>query len=253
MLCANKFGLKKVVFALSVLFAGNAMAAEESAIVVAAVASQPVTSVDANASAVDAALLDDATAFGSQETIVLAASGGGESADYVGGGKSSKPMTQLNPASIKAEPFTITPWANLSVGSDDNVSLASAVKTKSNFTVFNPNVMAGLRSGMHTYTALYSGNFARYTSSSLDNYSDNTLAFDANNSWTSRFNTLVHLDYLKGHDGRNALGNGRNSVERWHNSGLKAMAHYGAKGAQGQFEFVAGWKLMPRRRFVQGG
>lgn len=235
---ADKFEVKRVVFALSMLFAGHAMAAEAQPLVIAAVTEQPA--VAATSSASDAILLDDTTAFANQEAIVLAASGGGESADYVGGGKSSKPMTQLNPASIKAEPFSITPWANLSVGSDDNVSLASAVKTKSNFTVFNPNVMAALRSGMHTYTALYSGNFARYTSSTQDNYSDNTLAFDANNSWTARFNTLVHLDYLKGHDGRNALGNGRNTLERWHNTGVRAMAHYGAKGAQGQFEFAAG-------------
>ncbi len=236
----NKFEVKKVAFALSMLFAGNAMAADEQPLVVAAATEQPVASAAATSSASDVALLGDATTFSSQEAIVLAASGGGEGADYVGGGKSSKPMTQLNPASIKAEPFLITPWANLSVGSDDNVSLASAVKTKSNFTVFNPNVMAGLRSGTHTYTALYSGNFARYTSSSQDNYNDNALAFEANNSWTARFNTLVHLDYMKGHDGRNAVVVARNSVERWHNTGVRAKAHYGAQGAQGQFEFGAG-------------
>ncbi|MDD2684788.1 MAG: outer membrane beta-barrel protein [Gallionella sp.] len=233
---ANKFQCKKVVLALSaLLWVGNSVAAEEQPLVVAAVSAQPVS----EAPVADAVVMDAAN-FQSQEAIVLAAAGGGEAADYVGGGKSSKPMTQLNPASIKAEPFTITPWANLIAGSDDNVSLASAVKTKSNFYVFNPNVMAGLRSGMHTYTAMYSGNFARYTSSSQDNYNDNAVGFDANNSWTARFNTLVHLDYLKGHDGRNALGNGRNTLERWHNTGLRAKAHYGAEGAQGQFEVAAG-------------
>ena len=206
-----------VVILSSILLAGNAVATENRPVVEEVKIAQADSISPAEATA--------------QE--------GGEAADYAGGGKPQKPMTQLDPASIKLDPFAITPWVNLTSGSDDNVSLAPSVKTRSNYTMFNPSLAVELKGGTQSYTALYSGSFVRYASSSLDNYNDNSLAFDAENSWATRFNTLLHLDYSKGHDGRNSLVVGRN-VELWHNSGLRAMARYGAKGAQGQIEVEAG-------------
>jgi hypothetical protein len=54
---------------------------------------------------------------------------------------------------------------------------------------------------------------------------------------------LINVDYNKGHDGRNALGNGAATngfVQFWHTTGIKGMVHYGAEGAQGQFELSGG-------------
>ena len=151
-----------------------------------------------------------------------------------------KPMTQLKPAGIKLEPFEITPWIVAGMGNDDNVGLSDANKLSSRMTVLNPGVSAALRGETQSYVGEYSGNYGRYASSSVDNYNDHTLAFDADNTWTGRLNTHVRLDYLKGHDPRNALRL-NTAPERWHTSSMRGAMHYGADGAQGQFEAEAGY------------
>ncbi len=150
-----------------------------------------------------------------------------------------KPMTQLEPAGIKADPFEITPWVAADMGTDDNVGLSNANKVSSRFAALSPSLSAALKEGAQSYVAEYGGNYGRYASSSVDNYNDHTLAFDADNAWTGRINTHVRLDYLKGHDPRNAILLG-NAPERWHTTFLRGVMHYGAEGAKGQFEGEAG-------------
>lgn len=134
--------------------------------------------------------------------------------------------------------FEVTPWLGLSVGNNSNVGLTPAAKTSTNFTLLNPNIIIGLPTQGQYYGAKYSGNFARFASSSIDNYNDHNLGFVADNIWSSRLNTLVNADYVKGHDGRNALL--FRNKELWHAAGIRGKVHYGAQGAQGQFELAAG-------------
>ncbi len=151
-----------------------------------------------------------------------------------------KPMTQLKPAPIKAEPFDIIPWIAAGIGTDDNVGLSDAHKSSSRFAVLNPNVAFVAKEGTQTYAGEYSGSYGRYTSSGKDNYYDHKAALDADNSWTGRFNTHVRLDYLKGHDPRNALYLS-STPERWHTSSLRGAMRYGAEGAEGQLDLEAGF------------
>lgn len=138
---------------------------------------------------------------------------------------------------INAGGFEIQPKLGLSIGRNDNVGLTN-VKTATNFTMLNPSVNIGLPIHGQMYTAKYSGTLARMAGSSIDNYNDHNFGLIADNTWSARLNTLVNADYIKGHDGRNAVM--FRNKELWHNMGVKGMVHYGAEGAQGQFELAAG-------------
>jgi hypothetical protein len=138
---------------------------------------------------------------------------------------------------INAGGFEIQPKLGLAIGRNDNVGLSN-VKTATNFTMLNPSVIIGLPVHGQMYSAKYSGKLARMTGSSIDNYNDHTFGLAAVNTWSARLNTLVNADYVKGHDGRNAVM--FRNKELWHNAGVKGKLHYGAEGAQGQFELAAG-------------
>lgn len=154
-----------------------------------------------------------------------------ESQDQAGG------SSEVRSGVINAGGFEIQPKLGLAIGRNDNVGLSN-VKTATNFTMLNPSVIIGLPVHGQMYSAKYSGTLARMTGSSIDNYNDHTFGLAADNTWSARLNTLVNADYVKGHDGRNAVM--FRNKELWHNAGVKGKVHYGAEGAQGQFELAAG-------------
>jgi len=144
---------------------------------------------------------------------------------------------ELQAKAIKAGALEITPTLGLSLGRNSNVGRTN-VKTASSFTMLNPSIAIGLPTHGQLYGANYSGNFSRFAGSSIDNFNDHNFGLFADNVWNSRFNSLVNFDYIKGHDGRNAVS--FKNQELWHTSGIKGLVHYGAEGATGQFEFAAG-------------
>lgn len=126
----------------------------------------------------------------------------------------------------------------LAVGRNDNVGLTSGAKTAATVTSLTPGVVIGLPTHGQLYSVSYSGNFTQYGGSAQDNFNDHNFGAVADNIWSARFNSLINVDYVKGHDGRNALLFA--GKELWHTAGVKGMVHYGAAGAQGQFELTAG-------------
>lgn len=154
----------------------------------------------------------------------------------------SEAGSMFEPKAVKLGGFEVTPWLGLSQGTNSNVG-STNIKKSSGFTVLSPNVLVGLPVHGQYYGATYSGNFARFASSGIDNYNDHSLGLFADNTWSGRLNSLVNVDYLKGHDGRNARM--FTNMEHWHTTGLKGVVHYGAEGAQGHFEAAAG--LMYKR------
>lgn len=145
---------------------------------------------------------------------------------------------------ITAGGFEIRPTLSLAIGKNDNVGLANgalAAKTSSNFTKLSPRIVVEMPTQGQVYSATYSGTYANYTGSTVDNYYDHGFGLAAKNDWSTRVNSLINVDYNKGHDGRNALGIVNNGFKQlWHTTGVKGMVHYGADGAQGQFELTAG-------------
>jgi len=160
-------------------------------------------------------------------------SGGATAADM-----GPAPGAMFEPKTAQAGGFEVMPWLGLSVGTDSNVGLKSGARTSSSFTLLNPNIVIGLPTHGQSYGARYSGMFRSYANSGTDNYNDHNFGVFADNTWSARLNTLVNVDYLKGHDARNALLFA--NKELWHATGIRGKGHYGAEGAQGQFELAAG-------------
>lgn len=156
---------------------------------------------------------------------------------------------------INAGGFEIKPSLGLVIGRNDNVGMANAAltpKTSSNFTRLSPKLSIEMPTHGQVYGATYSGTYANYTGSQVDNFNDHNFGLAANNDWSARVNSKINVDYRKGHDGRNALPNANTFKQLWHTTGLKGMVHYGADGAQGQFELSAG-QIAKRYDTVNGG
>lgn len=144
---------------------------------------------------------------------------------------------------INAGGFEIRPTLGLAIGKNNNVGMASAARNSSNLTKLTPKVVVEMPTQGQVYSATYAGTYTRYSTSAIDNYTDHNFGLAAKNDWSTRVNSLVNIDYNKGHDGRNDtknVGTPSGFVEHWHTTGIKGMAHYGAEGAQGQFELSAG-------------
>lgn len=144
----------------------------------------------------------------------------------------------FDPAPVQAGGFEITPSARLAIGRDSNVGLTNGAQTTTNFTMLEPSLDLALPTHGNVYGARYLGRWVRYSGSKTDNYNDNSLDVFADNTWSSRFKTLVNVDYIKGHDARNALL--FRNKELFHATGFNVKGHYGAEGAQGQFELSVG-------------
>lgn len=143
----------------------------------------------------------------------------------------------FDPKTLRPGGVEVMPWLGLIEGANSNVG-SSNTKTSSTFTMLNPNVVVGIPTRGQFYGGKYSGAYARFASSGIDNYNDHNIGLFADNAWSGRLNTLVNVDYNLGHDGRNSLM--FKNKELWHTTGIKGMAHYGAEGAQGQFEVGVG-------------
>ncbi len=151
---------------------------------------------------------------------------------------------------VNVNGYEIEPRLVLSLGRNSNVGMTRAPVVSASFASLRPSVVIGVPSHGQLYSASYSGNFTRYSGSTTDNYTDHSFGLAADNVWSDRFNSLVNLDYVKGHDARNALI--FLNKELWHTTGIKGMLHYGANGAQGQFELAAG-QLIKRYDSNAGG
>lgn len=141
---------------------------------------------------------------------------------------------------INAGGFEVKPTLGLMLGRNDNVGMASTVKTAATFTKLTPKIVVEMPTHGQVYSGTYSGAYANYSGSAQDNFTDHNFGLAAKNDWSARFNSLVNVDYNKGHDGRNALPTVNTFKELWHTTGLKGKVHYGADNAQGQFELTAG-------------
>lgn len=145
---------------------------------------------------------------------------------------------EFEPAPVQAGGFEVTPSVRLSLGRDSNVGLTNGAQTSTNLTMLEPRLEVALPTHGHVYGAKYDGRMARYSGSRTDNFNDHNFDVFADNVWSSRFRTLVNVDYIKGHDARNALL--FRNKELFHATGFNVMGHYGAEGAQGQFELSVG-------------
>ena len=155
---------------------------------------------------------------------------------------SSKDSSKDGPRDIQlTDGVNLSPFANLTVGHDDNLFLTNTGRTASNFYIFNP----GLRLvGKTSYVKLgvdYGAKLGRYTSSSADNYNDQRVYGTAEWSFSGKAGLRLAELYEQGHDPRGSTDRGISSrPDEYYNTGPSALFAYGGNGAAGRFEVEAG-------------
>ncbi len=136
---------------------------------------------------------------------------------------------------------TLTPFANLSYGKDDNLFLANTNKKSSNLTLFNPGLRFAVKGDGMQLGVDYDAKLARYGSSSDDNYQDQRLNGVADFAFSSKIGLRLGALYEQGHDPRGSTDRvGSNKPDEFDNSGANALFAYGGNDALGRVEFEAG-------------
>jgi hypothetical protein len=143
------------------------------------------------------------------------------------------------PAALQVgdSPVYVTPYIGAAGGHDDNLFLSNINRKASNIWTVSPGAKLDARDENKVFQLAYDAQIGRYTSSSDDNYVDQTaraqfdMALDPHN--------FIHLgyDYIRGHDPRGStdrpiLG----EPDRYRSSNPQITYALGAPGASGHFE-----------------
>lgn len=155
------------------------------------------------------------------------------------------PYVGLQPARLQLGQISFIPVANVGIGYNDNLNLSNTSKASSIQTILSPGFTAYVDKGAHKYSVIYSGNFYRYPSSTIDNRDVNTLQFVANNGFTTRSNLNWSLGYTKGAEERGFRDDSRAQDQLSPNEFKYFVGNlnyiYGAQGAKGNIGFNMGY------------
>ncbi len=143
------------------------------------------------------------------------------------------------PASVQMgdSPVFVTPYVGVAGGRDDNLFLSNVNRKSSNLWIASPGAKLDARDQNKVFQASYDAQVGRYTSSSQDDYEDQTaraqfdLALDPHN--------FIHLgyDYVRGHDPRGSTDRPvSDHPDRYRSSNPQFTYALGAPGARGHFE-----------------
>lgn len=131
----------------------------------------------------------------------------------------------------------IYPAALIGFGRNDNLLGTTTNKLSSTFTMLRPEAVAELKRAGDRYTLSYTGNYARYNSSSADNYDHHELWAAADNYFTSRMRLGWGVGYIESSDARGSTNLASTSTpNRWHAPVARVLGIYGAPGAIGRAE-----------------
>lgn len=131
----------------------------------------------------------------------------------------------------------VYPAVTLGFGRNDNLTGTQTNKIGTNFTLLKPELLAEMKHAGDRYTMSYSGNYARYNSSSPDDYDHHEVWAAADNYFTSRIRLGWGVGYIDRTDARGSTNSGATPVpSRWHSPVFRALGIYGAQGAIGRAE-----------------
>lgn len=129
------------------------------------------------------------------------------------------------------------------LGHNDNIQGLSTGGVSSAVLSVQPRVVAELKKSGDRYTLLYSGNYTRFTNSSADNFNNHELTAAGDNYFSARSRLGWSAGYIASTDPRGSTDRGVSAEpDRWHAPTLKGLYAYGAKGAQGRFEFEGSYQ-----------
>ena len=146
------------------------------------------------------------------------------------------------PANIQVAdtPLFVTPFLGAGVGHDDNVLLSHTNERSSTLYMLSPGVNLDARDTTKVFQLGYQAQIGHYTSSTDDDYVDQTaraqfdVAFDPHNF------LRVGLDYVRSHDPRGSTDRPvSSSPDKFRGSDPNITYALGAPGAQGRVEVYA--------------
>lgn len=145
-------------------------------------------------------------------------------------------------------PLYANPFLGAGVGYDDNLFLTSQNEKSSTVYVLSPGLNLDARDPNKVFQLGYQGQFGRYSSSSDDNYDDQTgraqfdIAFDPHNF------LKLGYDYIRSHDPRGSTDRPfGNSPDKYRQTNPYVTYALGAPGAIGRIEL---YYSDPSRRYL---
>jgi polysaccharide biosynthesis protein VpsM len=154
------------------------------------------------------------------------------------------PAGGRQPAAIKFGQISVVPTMGTRIGYNDNVTSRTTNKIHSPVFNFTPQIVASVDKGAHKYAATYSGDFYRYSNSSIDNRDTNSLILAGQNGFTTRLNLNWALSYIDGAEARGLRDDSRNAgantpPSEYRSYIAKGLFVYGAPNAIGKVELTS--------------
>jgi hypothetical protein len=156
-------------------------------------------------------------------------------------GQASSGPASSGPAGIPVGPLVAYPGIDVTVARDSNLYSSNINRGASWVTTVSPYVKLEGKTGPHSFDLTAGLSQGYYHSSSADNYTDYSLAGNANFVFSGRAGLRLRGEHRYGHDPRGSTDrpSGGNPDE-YTNTGLDGIFSYGAPGAQGRIEIDAG-------------
>lgn len=149
----------------------------------------------------------------------------------------SYPVPATGGTEVGDTPLFFTPFVGVAAGHDTNLFLTPSNETASNFWVFNPGFKLDARRPGMVLQSDYQAQIGRYTSSSNDDYVDQTWHNTLDTAFNQRTFLRLGYDYILGHDPRGSTDRPFGThPDRYKISDPFGTFAFGAPGAQGRIE-----------------
>ena len=143
------------------------------------------------------------------------------------------------PASVRVaeSPVFFTPYVGVALSHDDNIFISDTNRKASNLYIVSPGFKLDARDPNKVLQAAYQAQVGRYTSSSDDNYVDQTAKAQLDMAMDPRNFFRLGMDYIRSHDPRGSTDRPTSTrPDRYRLSMPYATYAFGAPGAQGRME-----------------
>lgn len=136
----------------------------------------------------------------------------------------------------------VYPAVTAGVGYNDNVAGTPTNAKGSTVYVLRPEVVAEIKRRGDRYTAGYSGNYGKYSSSSADDFDNHDFWVAGDNYFTTRARLGWGLGYQMRSDARGSTDRiASNEPDRWRAPVARVIGIYGAPKAKGRLELEGSW------------
>lgn len=136
---------------------------------------------------------------------------------------------------------TYFPGIDLSIAHDSNVQLSNSNPRSSSVTIVSPYLRVEGRPGQHKLDAIVRADSGHYANSSGDNYTDASLAGNADLLFSGRSSLKLRAEDRRGHDPRGSTNIPLSGEpDRYNQWLIDGVFGYGASGAAGRVELEAG-------------